>query len=63
MVATEIVIEKTVGAILLFIVTFCVTLLPYVFKNVHENKLKIVKCFCGGVSSYYQGVRVILLKL
>jgi len=42
-------VQKLFGAILLFTVTFLVTLLPYKLKKIQEVALKGIKCFCGGL--------------
>ena len=43
-------VEKGFGAVILFILTFAVTLIPYKLKSVQESNLQTIKCFCGGVS-------------
>ena len=43
---------KVLGAILLFVLTFAITSLPYKLKNIREKNLKTVKCLCGGVSLF-----------
>ena len=50
----SITIAKVLGAILLFFLTFVVTLLPYKLQNIREGNLQTVKCFCGGVSSFFK---------
>ena len=43
---------KVLGAILLFVITFFITLMSYKLKNIREKNIKTVKCVCGGVSSF-----------
>ena len=54
MMVDSITIAKVGCAILLLVLTFCITLLPYKLKNIGESNLKTVKCLCGGVSSFLQ---------
>lgn len=47
---SDIKVEKALGAVILFILTFVLTLMPYKLKSIQETNLRTVKCFCGGVS-------------
>ena len=49
--SSDIKVEKALGAVILFILTFALTLIPYKLKSIQETNLRTVKCFCGGVSS------------
>ena len=48
--SSDIKVEKGLGAVILFILTFVLTLIPYKLKSIQEINLRTVKCFCGGVS-------------
>ena len=47
---SDIKVEKGLGAVILFILTFAVTLIPYKLTSIQESNLRCIKCFCGGVS-------------
>ena len=48
--SSDIKVEKGLGAVILFILTFAVTLIPYKLKSIQESNLQTIKCFCGDVS-------------
>ena len=50
---SDIKVEKALGAVILFILTFVLTLMPYKLKSIQETNLRTVKCFCGGVSWFF----------